>query len=254
MVLIHGLGADHRCWAPVLGSLAERFDVIAVDLPGFGDSPLLPDDDPPRPARLAQITGELLAGLGVGRAHLVGNSLGAWIALEAAAQGLAASVTSLCAAGLWPHPLLSEVQAPRRAARRLAQLAGPALMPLARTALGRRALFAPTLRDASKLTAQQARALMHTWLYAPGYDAANLWMRRGRFTAWDQIDAPVTLAWGDHDRMVRAPRNVPEGVVTTTLRGCGHLPMWDAPEVVVEAIMDTTGRARARPSPATSPA
>ena len=38
LVLLHPLGSSHRAWDPVVPALARHFDVIAVDLPGFGDS------------------------------------------------------------------------------------------------------------------------------------------------------------------------------------------------------------------------
>jgi len=38
LLLIHGIGASHRCWSPVVPRLAEHHDVLALDLPGFGES------------------------------------------------------------------------------------------------------------------------------------------------------------------------------------------------------------------------
>ena len=246
LMLIHGLGADHRCWTPVLELLADRFDVIAVDLPGFGTTPPLPTWDPPRPVRLAQIAVEFLATLEIERAHLVGSSLGAWIALEAAARGAAQSVNSLCAAGLWSKPLLRDGKRPRRTARRLAKLARPALLAAASTAAGRRATLSLAVRDPSRLTASKAQHLLSTWLTAPGYNDTNLWMRRETFTDWGKITAPVTLAWGEYDRLVSPPRNPPAGVSTVALPGCAHLPMWDAPELVVHTIVETVARSATR--------
>jgi len=46
LVLLHGIGHRWQAWQPVLDPLAERHDVIAIDLPGFGGSPTLPDDRP----------------------------------------------------------------------------------------------------------------------------------------------------------------------------------------------------------------
>jgi pimeloyl-ACP methyl ester carboxylesterase len=37
LVLLHALGLSRKSWAPVIPALAERFDVVAVDLPGFGE-------------------------------------------------------------------------------------------------------------------------------------------------------------------------------------------------------------------------
>jgi len=83
MVLLHGLGFSRRSWDPVVPALAEHFDVLAVDLPGFGNSPALAGVTPV-PAALAATVAGLLDDLGIGSAHIVGNSLGGWVALELA--------------------------------------------------------------------------------------------------------------------------------------------------------------------------
>ena len=70
----------------------EGADVIAVDLPGFGDSAAITEASP---AALAEAVAGLLAELGVTTPHLAGNSLGGWVALELAAIRPAASVTLL---------------------------------------------------------------------------------------------------------------------------------------------------------------
>ena len=109
----HAVAAVHRscCFThsvrrdthfdPIIPALATHFDVIAIDLPGFGDSKPLPASVEPNPAALAGAVAEQLDQLGVRSAHLVGNSLGGWVALELAARCAPASVTLLAPAGLW---------------------------------------------------------------------------------------------------------------------------------------------------------
>ena len=103
LVLIHPLGAELVVWEPVMERLARERDVIAVDLPGFGRSPGL--DRTPTPRMLADAVGGLMDDLGLSRAHVAGNSLGGWVALELAKAGRALSVTGLCTAGLWSRPI-----------------------------------------------------------------------------------------------------------------------------------------------------
>ena len=103
LVLLHPLGSSRRVWDPVLPALAAHHDVIAVDLPGFGDSPPLPPDVEPSPAVLGAAVAGLLDDLGVTTPHLAGNSLGGWVALELADLRPAASLTLLAPAGLWRH-------------------------------------------------------------------------------------------------------------------------------------------------------
>jgi pimeloyl-ACP methyl ester carboxylesterase len=93
LVLLHALGLSRHTWDPVVPALAELFDVIAVDLPGFGGSEPLPDGVEPSPAALAGAVAELLDELGVTAPHLAGNSLGGWVALELAGIRPVASLT-----------------------------------------------------------------------------------------------------------------------------------------------------------------
>jgi pimeloyl-ACP methyl ester carboxylesterase len=81
LVLIHGLGATKGSFLPTIAALAESFRVIALDLPGFGESlkPLTARYDPPF---FAQSVVDLLDALRLPRAHVAGNSLGGRIALE----------------------------------------------------------------------------------------------------------------------------------------------------------------------------
>ena len=107
MLLIHGTGGSLRVWDPVVPLLAARRTVISVDLPGFGASPpLMPSGPPPTPAGFAVVLADLLRQLGHSTAHVAGNSVGGWTALEMAKLGaarsvVARSVVALSPAGLW---------------------------------------------------------------------------------------------------------------------------------------------------------
>ncbi len=83
VVALHGLGGTKGSFLPTVAALAPRFRVIAVDLPGFGDS-----DKPIGAAYDARFFAhagiDLLDALGLDRVHLIGNSLGGRVALEIA--------------------------------------------------------------------------------------------------------------------------------------------------------------------------
>jgi len=99
LVLIHGIGSRWQVWEPVLRRVASERDVIALDLPGFGASPMPPPGTPPGLPSLTHLVAEFLDGLGVQQPHVTGNSLGGWIALELAKQGRVRSATGLSPAG-----------------------------------------------------------------------------------------------------------------------------------------------------------
>ena len=63
-------------------------------------------------------------------------------------------------------------------------------------------------------------------------------MRASRFARLADVGVPVTLATGDHDRLVRPPAQAPPGVRLVVLRGCGHVPTWDDPEQVARVLLE----------------
>ena len=92
-----------------------------------------------------------------------------------------------------------------------------------------------------RVTQAEALDIVRAYATAPGYPATNLAMRRTSFPGpREGIDVPVTLAWGEHQTGWCVPHSVPpEGWRTLLLPGCGHLPMWDDPELVVRVIRAT---------------
>jgi pimeloyl-ACP methyl ester carboxylesterase len=231
LVLLHTLGTDHHMWDPVLDRVAAAREVLALDLPGFGGSPPVAGGSPPA---LAAAVSDWLAARGITRPHVAGNSLGGWVALEMAAAGRAASVTAIAPAGLWANPL-----GPRRsAARALARALLPVLAPLLRLPAARRLALGGTVARPENVPAADALRLVRAYATAPGFDVANAAMRGSRFTGLGAITVPVTLAWPEHDRLVRRLRRIPRGVRSLELAGCGHLPTWDDPEQVAHVLLE----------------
>ena len=85
VIVLHGWGASIDAVGSITGGLAERFEVVAVDLPGFGESP-----PPPRGWTVddyADCVRDLAASLGFERYVLIGHSFGARISIALAARG-----------------------------------------------------------------------------------------------------------------------------------------------------------------------
>lgn len=234
LLLVHGLGGSRIIWEPVLDLLAAERDVIAVDLPGFGASPPLPDHLEPTPRALSAALSALLDDLGLERAHVAGNSLGAWVAIELAMQGRALSVTGLCSAGFWSRPLGPRASPARAAGRVLAPLVGP----FVRTARGRRLLLAASVGHPDRVPPPAAAELVRAYVAAPSFERANAAMRAAVIDGVEDVPAPVTLAWGELDRLVREPRGGVPGARRVALRGCGHIPTWDDPAQVVAVLLE----------------
>lgn len=216
--------------------LAAERDVIAVDMPGFGDSPMLADA--PTPWALAAALSALCDELGVESPHVAGNSLGGWVAVEMAKREEAASLCLISPAGLWSRPL-----GPRSVnSRAWAQRLRPLLGTLVRNRRAREAMLRTTAGRPERIPVDDARDLIGAWLDAPGYDAANAEMRRHVCTDLDRVTVPTTIAWGEHDRLVGPPKpeRRPPGSRMLKLEGCGHTPNWDEPELIADLLLETS--------------
>ncbi|MFD3554161.1 alpha/beta fold hydrolase [Streptomyces goshikiensis] len=248
LLLLHGIGHHLQAWHPVTDVLAGQYDVIAVDLPGFGASQPLPAGVPYDLATVAEALGALCTALGVDRPHVAGNSLGGLLALEMGRTGLARSVTALSPAGFWTEGERRYAFATLRAMRAGARaLPRPALERLSRSAAGRAALtgsiYAAPGRRAPEAVVAETLALRG----ATGFEQTLAAGGSVRFTE-DVPGLPVTIAWGSHDRLllrrqgVRAKHTVP-GARLVRLPGCGHVPMHDDPALVSRVVLDTARRA-----------
>lgn len=241
LVLVHPLGADRGAWEPVLPSLAAHHDAIAMDMPGFGESPELPAAIPATAAAIAATIAATLDTLGIERAHAAGISLGGWVALELAKTGRCLSVTGLCCAGFWRRPLGPRPEIARGTARALL----PVLRPLLHFGWGRGLVLRGAVAHPERVPPHAAVRLIRAYVRSRGFDRANAEMRRTLFEGFEEIDVPITLAWADRDRSVYPPRSVPAGVRTAVLTGCGHVPTWDSPEQVAEVVLAGAARAAA---------
>jgi pimeloyl-ACP methyl ester carboxylesterase len=244
LVLLHGIGMSRQAWDPVVPALARQFDVIAVDLPGFGDSP----QAQAYPAALARSVAALLAELGVTTPHVAGNSLGGWVALELAAVCPPASLTLLSPAGLWRRDAPLYCRASLRASRWLTRHAAGPLSRLVNYRLGRALVLGQTHGHPTRLTPRYARAAISAMGTCPGFDATLAATARSRYLATGPIGAPVTVAFGSRDillprRQARHLGQLPPGTKAETLPGCGHVPVADDPAAVAALISRTAARA-----------
>src|SRR4051812_35687154 len=141
LLLLHGIGHHRQAWDPVVDILATEREVIAVDLPGFGASPGLPDGLAYDLHTTNSVLGALFEALDLDRPHVAGNSLGGLLALELGREKLARSVTVLSPAGFWTEAERRYAFALLLTMRGIAQrLPLPLVERLSRTAAGRTAL------------------------------------------------------------------------------------------------------------------
>ena len=252
LVLIHGLTATWRCWLPVLAELVPRFEVIAPTLHGHDGGTVLPPREAPHDiARAADHLEEHLEQLGVGPAHLVGNSLGGALALELAKRGRARSVIGISPAGGMRPGDARAAQQVIRVFSRMQKLTNASLHHLPRI-VARPGLRRLALRDVMtrghQVPAAEALALARSSVRCDIVQDVYAVLRAGDATLHDldRVAVPTLILWGDKDRIlpldVHAPRLREEipGVEFRVLHGIGHTPMWDDPVALTKAIVDFT--------------
>ena len=240
LVLLHGIGSRWQAFAPTLDRLAADFDVWAVDMPGFGASPA-----PAAPiSSIADLTDHVAAWMaeqGIEGAHVAGNSTGGGVALELAARGAVASACGLAPIGFWSTRERIFCQASLRNTRAMSRLMRPIAPALARSAVARTLTFSQYLARPWALEPDDVVGDIDALIGAPAFDdvLAAFTGYVAPATAADGV--PVTIAWGDKDRLLltrqsrRAQRLLPRAR-HVIVPGAGHLMMSDQPEAVAEVV------------------
>jgi 2-hydroxy-6-oxonona-2,4-dienedioate hydrolase len=217
LVLVHGYLGGSAQWAAEIARFAEHFDVIAVDLAGYGDA-----RDKAAPIEIAahaQAVLQTLDHIGVGAFHLLGHSMGGMVALEIVHQA-PQRVSRLVLYGTGPHGSIpGRFETMARSRERLAEDG------VERTA---RRICSQWLLDREASPAFEALAALAARASAQAAEA-GLWAMEG----WDgherlpAIQQSTLIVWGEHDRsydwtQVQALwRGIP-GASLAVLPACSH--------------------------------
>lgn len=244
LILIHGIGHHWQAWLPVMDRLAVSRTVFAIDLPGFGVSPGLPDGIHYTAESLADAVESFCELVGVRDPHVAGNSLGGYIALELASRGVVTTATALSPAGFWSRPELLYCQTVLRALRATARSLPPEqAIHLAENPLGRALSAGLLVAHPSRMSPTALIAATQALGASSGFEET--------LEAFSGVmppappKSPITIAWGEHDRLllrrqaVRAARW--SGQRVKLLKGCGHVPMSDDPGLVARVLLEGSG-------------
>lgn len=240
LMLLHGTNSSRSIWKPLLPQLANEREVFSVDLPAHGDSP--PTSFTP-PDWAKELTG-LLDHLGLRSVAVVGHSSGGWTALELAKLGRATGVLALTPAGLWlkrSPPITDAILAVNW---RLGQIFGDGITKPLRTAFGRQMSLRQISARPADVLPDEAVAMVKTMLASKHFPEHFKQTRRLRFMGGREIarEVPVRVVWGDGDRIARARTSqhvdqLPDHAIVETWPSCGHMPMWDAAQQVVDGAL-----------------
>lgn len=231
LVLLHGANGAGP-WRVYYEALASKFRLIVPDHPGFGESD--------RPDWLETMDDmvyhylDLLASLGIARAHVVGTSLGGWIAAEIAVA----------------HPeVVDHLVLVDPAGLKVPGMALPDLFEMTEAETTRLIFYDQTLAESQPTTGDDPQALLqriknqttfarlawHPYLYSP------LLGRRLR-----RVKAPTLLIWGRHDRLIPIENAQLwlDGIANARLavvEDCGHVPHRERPEELARLVSEFLG-------------
>jgi pimeloyl-ACP methyl ester carboxylesterase len=247
LVLIHGLGSHWQVWKPVLGLLEAEHDVLALDLPGFGEAPpLAPGEEPGVPC-LADAVERAMDDAGWDDAHLAGNSLGGWVSFELARRGRARTITALSPAGAWTPRERAIARAQIKIIFALGRRLAPHADRLTRRAPLRTLVFAGMNAKPWKVDPQAGAHALRALAGSSSFKPVLGWTRERAIEGLAEVACPVTVAWGSRDRLLlpqrqgpRLARRLPDAEFRP-LPACGHIPMADDPDAVARVILERTG-------------
>jgi pimeloyl-ACP methyl ester carboxylesterase len=249
ILLLHPFLCSQNVWNTVAGQLADtgRFEVLAPTMLGhhggrragswFLDTTALVDDVERR-----------MDDLGWQTAHVVGNSLGGWVAFELERRGRARTLMAIAPAGGWGQHSVTKYETVLKFL-----LGGPALV--AARLLGPRIIDLPFARRLATLPVSgPADGPSHPDLINLVDDATHCtayWqllvetLRLPGLLELANVAAPTQLVLCEKDRVFPHPRgarhfvtHLPAHTKVTRLEGLGHIPMLEAPGIITELIAD----------------
>lgn len=247
LVLIHGFSGVPQNWQPVLGRLQRSFETVLVTLAGHAGGPELPAGTVPSVGALTDQVERDMDAAGLGEAHIAGNSLGGWIALELAARGRARSVVAISPAGGWERGSRQERRLQRLFIRNhaLATRMLPHMRGLLARPRLRRAVLSGAMARADRIDPASALAIVEgavdCTIYFELMDAIT---REGPPQSFEGVSCPVLLAWGTRDRVLPAGqyadrmRALLPHARWMDLQGLGHVPMGDDPDLLARVITE----------------
>ena len=247
LLLVHGLGGSWQSWETILDDLATHREVIAIDLPGFGETPPLAGEVSIE--TLTDAVQHFVAEQDLAGVDTVGTSMGARMVLELARRGVGGDTVALDPGGFWTPVERRVFGASLRASMALVRRVDPVLPTLLGNPVTRTALLAQFSGRPWALRPEVPLHELRRYLASPSFDDALRALTDGPLQeGMRQGTAPgrITLGWGTRDgvtlprQAARAQQAFPDATLHW-FPGAGHFPHWDAPDATTALILEQTG-------------
>ena len=251
VVLLHGLNASGNAWQDVAPLLRSYHQVYAPTAIGHRGGPPVQR----RPVTIRDVVDwaeRYLDEHGLQRPHLVGHSMGGFVAIELARRGRAASVCAFAPGGFWSSGdgLRTRTMTKVRKGAVMALLTRP-ITPLRTEVVdGASALVPWERRVPRRSNNREAGRSDRRRLHRVRSQRRNFFDRRRAHCTSRPLPCPVTLAWSEKDAILpvawygpNARERLPQAAFKL-LPDVGHDPMMDDPSLVARTILAATGAAK----------
>lgn len=246
LLLIHGLGGNYQSWNPIIMALAPHRKVIAIDLPGSGETPLTQDD-----LSISSLCNDVttfimthnLQGIDV-----VGSSMGARIALELSRRGgIVGSVVALNPEGFWNTLEKIFFYITMSISILMVKLFQSFIDKISYNPFLKKLFLSQMSYAPEKIPAQTIQHELRAFLLAKKINALifNLAFGKKQQGMNRKQEFPITIVWGKNDHICfknqskRAMKLFPKATLVW-LEKCGHFPHWDRPADTVKIILEAT--------------
>ena len=247
LLLIHGIGGSWRSWNTIIDDLALEREVIAVDLPGHGDTPKLAGKT--TIASLSDAVTEFLDENNLTGVDVVGSSMGARLVLELARRGgVVGGIVSLDPGGFWQSWQVPFFYHTVNLSVKLVRALQPVMPQISRSAIGRTLLLAQFSARPWRLSPEIVLDEMRSFAESPVFDELLYNLAYGeeqKGAPKNSIKKPLIIGWGKRDRVCLSSQSklalekFPDAQLYWFDR-CGHFQQWDSPAETVRLILGST--------------
>jgi pimeloyl-ACP methyl ester carboxylesterase len=258
VVFVHGLGGQWQNWLENIPRVAQERRVVALDLPGFGLSPM-PREEVTIPG-YGRTVNELCERLGLGTVEMVGNSMGGFIAAEVAIQFpqrvdrlVLVSAAGITSANLARRPIMTL----GRIATALATWSAPLDRGIASRRNARHLALALVARYPSLLKPDLAYEGFFKGTNKPGFDdALRACLEYDFRDRLPEISRPTLIVWGEQDTIIPVKdahefeRMIPDSR-KVVMAETGHISMAERPVAFNDLLMDFLAESGRADRPAT---